>query len=143
MEKGDAVIEDFISRMHGVKKTGNNRWICKCPSHQDKTASLSVSQEEDGRILINCFAGCDTYSILRSAGMDWQDVMPESRLGEFKPKKTVIYASEGLKLLQHETRVLLLIAYDLKKGVVLDDTMERLEKAMDRVNRIIEGCGIE
>ena len=33
-------------------------WIAKCPCHDDRTESLSVTEGEDGRLLLNCFAGC-------------------------------------------------------------------------------------
>ena len=31
---------------------------CICPCHEDKTGSLMVKLEDDGRILMHCQAGC-------------------------------------------------------------------------------------
>ena len=38
----------------------------RCPCHEDRTPSLSISDGEDGRLLVNCFAGCDPVEILRA-----------------------------------------------------------------------------
>lgn len=35
------------------------RYMCTCPMHEDDQASLSVLITDEGKILVNCFAGCD------------------------------------------------------------------------------------
>lgn len=45
--------EEIASICGGEKRT-NNGWDCKCPAHDDKTASLSIN--EDG--IFYCHAGC-------------------------------------------------------------------------------------
>lgn len=137
------MIDNVLSRFEGVKSTGKNRWICKCSAHQDKSPSLAISLEDDGRILINCFAGCDTYSILQAAGLDWQDVFPSDYKGEKKSKKAVIYPSEGLRLLQHETRVLLYIGYEMRRGLMNQTQLTRLEQSIERISNVMRGAGIE
>jgi putative DNA primase/helicase len=32
--------------------------MCRCPAHDDRNPSLSVSDTDDGRLLVHCFAGC-------------------------------------------------------------------------------------
>lgn len=135
-------IETLLSRLDKVRNHGTGKHMAKCPCHADKTASLAINDMGDGRILINCFAGCDTYSILQSIGLDWQDVMPESITGEHKPVKQIIYASEALKLIQFETRIVLVAAYDLAKNKPLQaDEIKRLELSMQRINKAVEGAG--
>lgn len=136
-------ISNILSRFSKVKSTGKGKWMCQCSAHADKTASLSIKDMGDGRILFNCFASCDTYSILQSVGLDWQDVMPESNPGEHKPVKQVIYASEALKLIQFETRIVMVAAYDLAKNKPLQlDELKRLEVSMQRINKAVEGAGV-
>jgi hypothetical protein len=144
MEKGNAMsVDTLLSRLNKVRNHGKGQFMAQCPCHADKTASLSIKDMGDGRILINCFASCDTYSILQSVGLDWQDVLPESSAGEHKPVKQIIYPSEALKLIQFETRIVLVAAYDLKKNKALTlDEIERLEVAMQRINKAVEGAGI-
>lgn len=88
----------LIERLHKVKRTGDGRWIAQCPAHDDKGPSLSIREKDDGLVLINCFAGCDTRSVLLSVGLDFPDVMPPKALGEFKPEKHVISYKEALQL---------------------------------------------
>ena len=51
---------------------------CLCPAHNDRNASLSVSEAEDGSVLIHCHAGCDTEDILKEIGLESKDLFPEN-----------------------------------------------------------------
>lgn len=136
-------VEVLISRLNKVRKNGIGQFMAQCPCHADKTASLAIKDMNDGRILINCFAGCDTYSILQSVGLDLQDVLPESNVGEHKPVKQILYASEALQLIRFESQIVLVAAYDLKKNKLLTpDELQRLELAMQRINKALESTGI-
>ncbi len=66
-------ISKFISRLPGAKKNGKG-WIALCPAHDDQHASLSVGIGDDGRILLKCFAGCDTDSIVKALGIHISDL---------------------------------------------------------------------
>ena len=52
-----------------VERLGG-RWsakggMCRCPAHDDRTPSLSVRPGRT-RLLLHCFAGCDTTDVLRA-----------------------------------------------------------------------------
>ena len=66
---------NLLTRLQGVKTTGNG-WIAKCPGHQDRQASLSVTTGEDGRVLLKCFAGCSPQAITGALGMKLADLWP-------------------------------------------------------------------
>lgn len=135
-------IENLLSRLQKVKSTGRGRWLCACPSHQDKSPSMHICLTDDDRILINCKAGCDTYSILQSIGLDWQDVMPDNATGHHvKPKKQVLYASEALDLLAHEASIVLFTAYAMRKQTAKPNDIERLEKSMQTINKVYALAG--
>lgn len=38
--------------------------VCCCPAHRDSTPSLSVSDGQDGRLLMRCHAGCEFRDIM-------------------------------------------------------------------------------
>ncbi len=40
--------------------------MVRCPCHEDHNPSLSISEGQDGKLLVNCFAGCDPVDILRA-----------------------------------------------------------------------------
>jgi hypothetical protein len=136
-------MQPIISRLQKVKRSGDNKYMACCPAHADRTASLTIREEADGRILINCFAGCDTYSILRAIGLDWEDVFPEKAIGHnVKKLDQVIYSTDALKIIKHECRIVMLCAFDMSKGKVLtNEENQRLIKAYQLINKAIEGAG--
>lgn len=54
---------ELITHLKGVKKSGAG-WTARCPAHDDKHNSLSVSDGDDGRLLLKCHTGCEFESIL-------------------------------------------------------------------------------
>lgn len=64
---------------HGCdpKKNGVG-WKSRCPSHEDNAPSLSVSEGDDGRVLLNCFAGCKADSIVDAIGLKVADLFVPS-----------------------------------------------------------------
>jgi len=47
---------------------------CICPCHADKTGSLMVKLESDGRILMHCQAGCSVQDVCRAIGVEMADL---------------------------------------------------------------------
>jgi twinkle protein len=78
---------DILSRLDGVKKTARG-WQARCPSHDDRNASLHVSKGDDGRTLLNCFAGCSVENVTAALGITVKDLFPERENFELqKPRK--------------------------------------------------------
>jgi len=50
--------ESIAKHLGGATKSGNE-WSCKCPAHDDKRASLSITEKQDGKLLVHCHAGCE------------------------------------------------------------------------------------
>ena len=61
-------LNEILNRFQNVKKIGEKQYQCTCSAHNDSKPSLSIT-EEDNKILIHCFAGCDTKDILRAVGL--------------------------------------------------------------------------
>ena len=72
----------LLSRLDGVRRINDSRYIAKCPSHDDGDPSLSIRQLPDSRILIKCFAGCGALDVLESVSLDWGVLMPDDGLYE-------------------------------------------------------------
>jgi len=49
---------------------------CRCPAHEDNAPSLSVGTGLDGRILLNCHAGCSTEAVVAGLGLTMRDLFP-------------------------------------------------------------------
>ena len=45
-------------------------WQARCPAHEDRRASLSIGQGEDGKLLLHCHAGCAFDDIMTAAGIE-------------------------------------------------------------------------
>jgi len=61
-------IEEILSKLDGVKKQGDG-WIAKCPAHDDKEPSLSITTKGD-KVLLHCFAGCSQEDVLKAVGLE-------------------------------------------------------------------------
>jgi putative DNA primase/helicase len=55
---------DNLVRTLRAKKMGNS-WSARCPAHDDRTPSLSLTLR-DNRILVHCFAGCSQLQVVRA-----------------------------------------------------------------------------
>ena len=76
MSRSEA-LEKVLTKLENVKKTPNG-WEACCPAHDDRHASLSIGMGEDGRILLNCHAGCDPEAIVSAIGLKLADLFPPS-----------------------------------------------------------------
>lgn len=75
--RGEALVHRLLARLDGVREVGPGRWLAKCPSHDDRSPSLSICELEDGRIFLYDFAGCEVDSILAAIGLRLSDLFPE------------------------------------------------------------------
>lgn len=60
-------LDEILLALQGVQKAGAG-YKARCPAHDDRTASLSVTRGERGHILLKCFAGCAYLDIIAALG---------------------------------------------------------------------------
>lgn len=70
----------ILDNLKNVKGGPSGQYTARCPAHDDRHASLSVSQGEDGRILMRCHAGCPIENITASLGIPVRDLFPSNDL---------------------------------------------------------------
>jgi len=70
-------LEELLEELEGVRKQGEY-FMARCPAHDDSTASLQVSEHEDGGLGVFCHAGCDVGEVMQSMGHTVKDIMPDS-----------------------------------------------------------------
>lgn len=127
-------IETLLSRLSKVKKTGAGRWLACCPAHQDRSPSLSVKLESDGRILMHDFAGCSVEEILDSVGLTFDELFPEKLMDHGKSLNRPFNAHDVLEALSSEAMIVSVSANKLFHGE--DFTVaewERLKVANQRI----------
>jgi len=72
-EGSSRAVEDFLDRLDGVRPSGDG-WIARCPAHEDRHPSLSISTGRDGRVLLHCHAGCSAEAIASAVGLELRDL---------------------------------------------------------------------
>jgi 5S rRNA maturation endonuclease (ribonuclease M5) len=79
-------IDIVITKLPDVREVSGRR-MARCPAHEDGTASLSIGEGSDGRVLLHCFAGCKVDAICAAVGLSVKDLMPtgETLNRNFKP----------------------------------------------------------
>lgn len=136
----------LLSRLEGVRKFGD-AWRANCPNgHRKARSSLSVTEAEDGRVLMTCFACHDTPGVLASLGLELADLFPtrirdsspESRKAAHEAFKRSAW-SAALGVLGRESTVVEIAAHDMASGIVLSTVDHaRLLIAIERIERAKE-----
>jgi hypothetical protein len=85
-------LEKVLDRLEGVRQC-NGSWKALCPAHDDREPSLSVSEGDDGRALIKCFAGCEASQVVAELGLKMSDLFESTngdrkKFGSTPPKTT-------------------------------------------------------
>jgi hypothetical protein len=92
--------ERFLGRLKGLKLLPDSgqysaRWEARCPAHNDRTPSLSISLAPEGHLLVHCHAGCPTEAVMSAVGLEMSDLYPSS--APPSTKKTPEKRSTALK----------------------------------------------
>lgn len=127
-----ADINNILSFLDKVKRTGEGKWLALCSAHADRTPSLAIKETDDGKILIHCFAGCSVSEVVGSMGLKLSDLMPDNP--EFKkgsrPPRFNKY--ELFDIVIFEVMILYVaIKQILNKSPLSTEDQQRVEKAME------------
>lgn len=75
-------IDAVLSRLDRVRSCGSDRWVARCPAHEDRSPSLSIKETSDGTVLLKDFAGCSTRQVLAAIGLSLPHLFPRSPIRE-------------------------------------------------------------
>ncbi|MDE1893168.1 MAG: hypothetical protein KGM46_06675 [Pseudomonadota bacterium] len=131
----------LLPRLHGMRKVGSG-WIANCPAHEDRSPSLSITEGDDGRLLLHCFAGCQVHDILAAVGLTVSDLFVRKDLRGLSPAERSQLRQAALlprwraalSVLVHEAHVMLETANKLGDGYPLtEDEHTRLRVGTLRI----------
>ena len=129
-------IETLLSHFDGVRETGYGKYVARCSAHDDRNPSLAISEGDNGRLLLHCWAGCETEAVLSAVGLTFSDVMPE-RIGSdhsYKPMRKRFDARQVLRVLRPEAILVAIAAENIAEGITLsDDDRDRVFNAACRI----------
>lgn len=86
-------LDEVRERLEGVR--GNT---ALCPAHDDRNASLSFGEGDDGRILLHCHRGCSFSDISAALGISMSALMGEQE------ETTYVYKDENGRPLYEKIR---------------------------------------
>ena len=141
-------LERMLGSLQKVKGR-NGSWTACCPAHNDKGPSLAIRETPDGRILLHCFAGCETSNIVASLGMDMTDLFPpDEKRREYpvegKPRlKPAFYASDLMRIIAFEALVVQIVAFDMSQGKKISESdRERMKVACERIEEAMRYANV-
>ena len=129
-------IETVLSRIDNPLRRGDSAWMAKCPSHEDRSPSLSIHVRDDGVVLLHCFAGCSALEVLDALGLTLTDLYPEPLTREESTRSTRPRhdPADLLRILDHESNIVAFAAAMIMSGDGLtDDDFERLLEAKRKI----------
>lgn len=129
------MIEDILSKLDKVRRTGANNWLACCPAHEDRSPSMTIHAADDGRILVKCHAECSFQEIVGAVGLGWEPWFPPKPKTDFVPAvRRPFPAADVLEALSAELMVVMVTASDMHaKRVVSGRDLTRLVIAYDRI----------
>lgn len=133
----------ILSRLAGVKKTTASSWMSQCPAHPDRDPSLSIREGRDGKVLLHCFAGCETDSVLAAIGMDLRDLFPSGE-GTIYAERIDLTRRQwairkALHFIEREMMIVALAGEDFLAGRPLNDAdRSRLAEAIAKIRTALE-----
>jgi Protein of unknown function (DUF3631) len=90
-------IQEVLGKLQGARQSGG-QWTAKCPAHEDRENSLSIGEKDD-KILLHCFAGCETEAICRALGIQVSELFSKQERGaKERPRKGAKTQSEKRKV---------------------------------------------
>jgi hypothetical protein len=127
-------VDALLERLQGVRRTGEGRYLARCPAHQDKSPSLSVRELDSGVVLLHCFASCSVEEVLRAVGLDFDALFPPRPTEQGPRLHAPFPAADVLRALADELMVVAVIVGDVEHGrVVSVEDFTRLRLARERI----------
>ena len=129
----------LLNRLEGVRKTGPDKWIACCPAHEDRSPSLSIREESDGKVLVHCFAECLALDIMNAVGLSLADLFPDRTDNNIPESRRRFDPMDVLRCTAHEVQIVACVASDIvnERGISLDDRT-RVQLAADRLWSAVE-----
>ena len=135
-------VDVLLHRLEKVKRTGLQRWLARCPAHDDKHPSLSIRETSDGKVLVKCWIGCSVDEVVAAAGLELGDLFPERPSHRGKPERRPFPAADVLRAVGREVLLVAVSASRLGNGGALtDEDRARLLLAAARIGAAVDESG--
>lgn len=68
-----SAVAKVLAKLGALKKSTTG-WMARCPAHDDRVASLAISEGSDGKALLHCHAGCTYDAIVATLNLRTADL---------------------------------------------------------------------
>ena len=124
--------ETIAGGLQKAKRAGPGKYVACCPSHDDRTPSLSIKNASSGTVLVHCHAGCtqdEVIGALRNRGL-WHSPSRQhtNRINQQNHKDQI-----------RRAKILLALAASENEPGIVHSEFERAQ--IKRAIRFIERCG--
>ena len=124
--------QDVLDRLEKVTG-GKGKWMACCPAHQDKSPSLAVTEADD-RVLVHCFAGCDTQDVTAAIGLNVADLFYNKLAGAEMTERKRQRFEEVLK--SERIQVAIINAVEKVERPLTTHERDRRSLGQQRINKI-------
>ena len=136
-------INALLQHLDGLRSAGPNRWMAKCPAHEDRSPSLSIREMDDGRILVHCFAGCSVHEIVSAVGLELTNLFPPRDSQHFKSERRPFPAADILRAIAFEALVVAVAGSAMLAGEPFNAVdRDRLFMAVSRIHAALNAGGL-
>ena len=135
-------IDNLLSKLDKVRRTGNGTYLAACPSHDDRSPSLTIRELDDGRILLHDFGGCDVQDVLASIGLTFADLYPPRQIEHGKPERRPFPAADVLRAISFEALVVASAGVSILAGNFTGGDRERLIIAVHPIQSALTAAGV-
>ena len=122
-----------LAGLLGAARREGAGWRCLCPSHIDRSPSLSLKFSESGKLLVKCWSGCDSRQVLSEIRKITGAPRETNNKKEAVSRPTVSETPEWVHKLWHDARILqdgdLSVRYLRNRGIPLNELPEVLRFA--------------
>jgi hypothetical protein len=139
-------LNQILAGLENIRPAGKG-YRADCPNGHRNRGSLSISESDEGAVLMHCHSGCSCLEVLHGLGLEMKDLFPQQHLHLMTPQERREYSQKvqfstlisALELVSPEMNIVACVGVDLSKGKPLDLTdHRRLELAIQRVNTAIQ-----
>ena len=139
------IAEKILPQLEGIKKTGEGKWMARCPVHNDSHPSMlindAVSKNGEPTITMHCFACQASIDEICSAlGLTIGDLYPDKTKQSYKSSQRKHFpAKDVLCSIANDALFVELCARDLENQIPISkDDLERLTAARMRIENALE-----
>jgi hypothetical protein len=136
------IADTLLSRLDAVKQMGRDRWLARCPAHDDRHPSLSVREADGERVLLKCWSGCTAADVLAAVGLQFDALYPPRSSHHHRGERRPFPAVDVLRAVSSEALIVAVAGSHLANGGTLsDEDRARLLIAAERIATAVRESG--